>query len=1280
MEKSFRGLPASPNWFVAQGAKLHPTKGFLGYGSGSRIVILEIGSQAPRVKCVIQGHSSGERTTGFDWLVAQGEESSLSCVSCGSDGVVRLVDVDSRTSLKTHQLHDKRAAQAVSCGRHPQDVCTVASGDNKGKVVFWDTLQDTTRFFTPLGEAVITISMSVEAPTLCAVGYKGGAVLVLSSSGPRLMARLSGHAQDVQCVSWRPGTSMLCSSSQDATIKLWNISNGTSGTIESTWTLPSKSKKPGSGGSSRDKLWLTHAWLNENALVSTTHGGAILQWSADKPDDNPDMYKRQSHSHVIFSLCVSPEDAARFISISSDRQIKQWSTATRKLDWELPTIGGFVYSIDFSPVDPAMLAIACGDKLIRVWQVDVSKSYECSTLWKGIQSRVQCISWHPREEGILCFGLGDGTVGVYTVDKSKSLVCAGSQSSTTGVSCLRWGPKHGNHETIWSCVNGKVQQLFDARFSKTEGRTVQFTSDAGDKADLSATVLAWKLGVSDGSLLAVGGKDGTVRVLNGEMECLLLLSAHRSNVTGVEWSFHTDPLQLATSSVDCSVRVYNVDKLLANKGGSTQTPHHTLRVPGKVTCISWSPHPGAAKGMLVSGGMDGSAQVWDVEKERSVAYFGGHSSKLSGVKWSPLDPNFIYSGSGDQSVLCWNWTLLPAQPPVSETKRKSKSTQQAQNSKTSKQPSSREDEPRDEDSSSGNRKYKERKPKSLLPSANSTQIPAAVIRESVLDVVKWKYPTAKLDEKPVQEATLPDVALFQDREHAAVLVETEKNQHLEADQFQSAFWLSTWKGDIITVLEQACTRKCLTDSMVAMSAMGGKQMWQYVTKCYAEQLASAGDYHAAASYFLSIFCAHEAVKVYQKAGQYREAIALAKLRLGSDDPLLSELYMQWAKNSEENGAYEQASKCYLALGQPKLAVQSLTRRGGKDSFLSALTVASIASLESKELAIQCVVECHKKGDVKTAVNIVNERDDLLGCMAPLQFELVFDKCCNPSEVEANPGSCITNDVAQVEPVEAVLSVLKMHSASIEAPNSDNLVSDIFSLGLLDEAKASIYKGFLHLLEEEPCFVVYEFWTKALLALYAGAYYQHVAVYTRILFSTTYDSAEVSEAWLATLLPPSQDSDPENRLGNTIRFFMSFAKNYEICLSAGLPPCLERLKPRISPYTIASRAADEALCIESMKILSLILINNMGAQNTEAGEESCSFNSTLQTKVKEDPTFFIPFVAYFAQGSAKIGDFAKGRIRDFIESLSGSSDQVIALVKHTIPYEPVEEVVIADRVT
>lgn len=74
-------------------------------------------------------------------------------------------------------------------------------------------------------------------------------------------------------------------------------------------------------------------------------------------------------------------------------QVKCWDLGSLSCCWSLSSLGGFVYSLAFSPVAAGCLAIGVGDSMIRVWNtMSVVNSYDVKTLWQSIRSKVTAVS------------------------------------------------------------------------------------------------------------------------------------------------------------------------------------------------------------------------------------------------------------------------------------------------------------------------------------------------------------------------------------------------------------------------------------------------------------------------------------------------------------------------------------------------------------------------------------------------------------------------------------------------------------------------------------------------------------------------------------------------------------------------------------------------------------------------------------------------------------------------------------------------------------------------
>ncbi len=74
-------------------------------------------------------------------------------------------------------------------------------------------------------------------------------------------------------------------------------------------------------------------------------------------------------------------------------QIKCWDLASLECCWTLPTLGGFVYCLSFSPVATGCLAVGVGDSMIRVWNtLSIQNQYDIKTFWQGVKSKVTAVS------------------------------------------------------------------------------------------------------------------------------------------------------------------------------------------------------------------------------------------------------------------------------------------------------------------------------------------------------------------------------------------------------------------------------------------------------------------------------------------------------------------------------------------------------------------------------------------------------------------------------------------------------------------------------------------------------------------------------------------------------------------------------------------------------------------------------------------------------------------------------------------------------------------------
>jgi gem associated protein 5 len=77
---------------------------------------------------------------------------------------------------------------------------------------------------------------------------------------------------------------------------------------------------------------------------------------------------------------------------------------------------------------------------------------------------------------------------------------------------------------------------------------------------------------------------------------------------------------------------------------------------------------------------------------------------------------------------------------------------------------------------------------------------------------------------------------------------------------------------------------------------------------YSEQLALFGQHQKAASYLLLCHKVDEAIELLLSHQLFREALAIARSRLGPDDPILTRIIREWGKSLASEGNYEFAAQ------------------------------------------------------------------------------------------------------------------------------------------------------------------------------------------------------------------------------------------------------------------------------------------------------------------------------------------------------------------------------------
>ncbi|KAM7374027.1 hypothetical protein PAMP_006704 [Pampus punctatissimus] len=690
-----RSLPASPNWYCSRCSDVN-SSGLLGFGAKNIIYLCDVSASSCRISGELVGHKG--LVSSFSFCQHAGQ--SHICVSSSNDGSVLFWDSDNKALIREHKAHQSPVS-AVHWS--PVDKNLVVSGDEKGIVVcHWYHTGDTASFF-PEPRTIFCLTCSPHTWSSVAVGYKDGMIVLIDvSKKGEVMHRLRGHDDEIHSLVWSPLANedtlycraedgeatngvptgeekgcYLASGSKDQTVRIWSTAKG-KGVM--TMKLPYL-KKRGSAvdPTVKERLWLNVHWPKGRAtqLMSSCFSGELVMWDLTKTGKQRwslfgTSSEGQNHSRIVFNMSSVQlqDDRELLISTSMDREIKCWDLASLDCCWTLPTLGGFVYALTFSPVGAGCLALGVGDNMIRVWNtLTTQNQYDTRSFWQGIKSKVTALAWHPKREGSLSFGTDDGKVGVYDVFSNKPPQISSSYHRKT-VYTLAWGPPVPPMSfgaaggklpySLYSCAGeGVILQHDPSKLSGEASDIDRLIRDTNNiKHKLSPhTDLSWK---PDGKVVAIGNEDGCIDVYEApSLRLLCSIQQHHKIINTLRWHHdHSSSPELhcllASGSSNAIVYVHDLYSVIENppqKPVVLTEPHRRLcGHTAKITGMAWSPHHDAR---LVTISYDGTAQVWDVLQEAAVSNYRGHNGYLLCVDWSPVDPDLIWTGGKDFTLQEW---------------------------------------------------------------------------------------------------------------------------------------------------------------------------------------------------------------------------------------------------------------------------------------------------------------------------------------------------------------------------------------------------------------------------------------------------------------------------------------------------------------------------------------------------------------------------------------------------------------------------------------------------
>ncbi|KAH7889799.1 WD40 repeat-like protein [Phlebopus sp. FC_14] len=314
------------------------------------------------------------------------------------------------------------------------------------------------------------------------------------------------------------------------------------------------------------------------------------------------------------------------------------------------------------------------DRTVRVWNLETGVEVRCL---RGHTRAVRALQF---DEAKLITGSMDHTIRVWNWRKGECIRTL--EGHTEGVICLNFDANvlaSGSVDTTVKVWNFCTGEAFTLRGHRDWVNAVKLW-DAGESCSQVADPCSSSLKIQTGKMLFSASDDGTIRLWDlAKRECVRQFIGHVGQVQSLrllavdedcdeaENSESSETVQVtenhdtqvvgrsgnvSTTTDICTVVTHDASRSLALRRTASETVDD-IRNLDRAARRSLPVKTGeqSQKPMLVSGSLDNTIKIWDVETGKTTKTLFGH---LEGVWAVACDKLRLVSASHDRTIKVWN--------------------------------------------------------------------------------------------------------------------------------------------------------------------------------------------------------------------------------------------------------------------------------------------------------------------------------------------------------------------------------------------------------------------------------------------------------------------------------------------------------------------------------------------------------------------------------------------------------------------------------------------------